>query len=128
MLKMNYSDFKNKTTIQIIKEADRRGIVRRNVNPANVSRNDLIGRIIAHDAYYEGKEDGRRELGNDKHYPYNQPHSCTRKEYTLNNDGNILYLKLTKEQVDFFHYLEEHGIDIGNDYLEEFSGTKFEAP
>lgn len=57
MLKMNYSDFKKKNYNQLIKECERRGIQhydsKGNIFPAD----DLIGRIIAYDAYYEGRDD-----------------------------------------------------------------------
>lgn len=118
MLKMNYSDFEHKTTTQIIKEADKRGIVRRNINCADVSRNDLIGKIIAHDAYHEGKNDALR----------NAPQTTKREKYHLEYGDDNYFLKLTNEQKQFFEYLLEHSINPEYAELNKIEKMKFEAP
>ncbi len=121
MLKMNYSDFYYKSHEQIGKAAERRGISRYNSSGKLLNENDLIGAIIAHDAYYEGKNDALRGLNNVESHP--------RKKYILQRDEETtLYLELTKEQVNFFRYLERIGIDTDYATLEELSVGDFEAP
>lgn len=126
MLKMNYSDFYYKNVDQIIKAAERRGISRYK-NGKQLTRDDLIGEIIAHDAYYEGKEDARREMPEVCVHKTEKP----RKKYRLQDvdrEENY-YLELTEEQVNFFTYLNQELDLFGcNCTLESISNIPFKAP
>jgi hypothetical protein len=119
MLKMNYSDFSSKTFDQIEKAAKKRGI-----NPYRISREDLIGMIIAHDAYYEGKEDARREISTP--VKVNLPEK--RAKYHLTDGRDNYYLELTDSQVRFFEWLKDYGISPYDNELEAIEEMTFEAP
>jgi hypothetical protein len=119
MLKMNYSDFSTKTLDQIRKAAKKRGI-----NPYAISRDDLIGMIIANDAYYEGKEKARREMCPPK--PVRMPEK--RMKYHLTDNRDSYYLSLTDTQVSFFEWLKENGISPYDNELETIEEMDFEAP
>jgi hypothetical protein len=117
MLKMNYSDFSSKTFDQIEKAAKKRGI-----NPYRISREDLIGMIIAHDAYHEGKSNATSKTVEVK-----IPEK--RKDYRLSEEGDAgRFLRLTDTQVDFFSWLKDNCISPYNSELESISDIDFEAP
>ena len=121
MLKMNYSDFSSKTFDQIEKAAKKRGI-----NPYRISREDLIGMIIAHDAYYEGKEDARREISTSPSKPLLEK----RAKYCLKDNyiGKNYYIELTNSQASFYNWLEEKNISFDASKLESLGDLNFEAP
>lgn len=124
MLKMNYSDFEHKTIEQIIKAGKRRGISQ---YKPNLTRGDLIGKIIAHDAYYEGKDNARREMSEVYVHKTEKP----RKKYRLRDldREEDYYLELTEEQVNFFAYLnQELDLFSCNCILESISDITFKAP
>jgi len=119
MLKMNYSDFSSKTFDQIEKAAKKRGI-----NPYKISRENLIGMIIAHDAYHEGKEDARRETSK----PVKVNLLEKRAKYHLTDDRDNYYLELTDSQVRFFEWLKDYGISPYDNELKAIEEMTFEAP
>ena len=121
MLKMNYSDFSSKTTDQIEKAARKRGI-----NPYRINREDLIGMIIAHDAYYEGQEDARRKISTP--VKVNLPEK--REKYHLEDEyhGENYYLELTDSQASFYNWLEEKSIVFSDAKFEPLENLDFEAP
>lgn len=126
MLKMNYSDFSTKTIEQIEKAAQKRGINRL----YEKSRDDIIGEIIAHDAYYKGKEDARREIPTPapKLVEVKTPEKREKYHFKDEYHGEDYYLELTDSQANFFDWLDNHGA-INNDYkLEPLSHMEFEAP
>lgn len=128
MLKMNYSDFEHKTMEQIIKAGHRRGISQYKPNSRKeLTRGDLIGKIIAHDAYYEGKDNARREMSEVCIRKTEKP----RKKYRLRDldREEDYYLELTEEQVNFFSYLnQELDLFSCNCTLESISDITFKAP
>ena len=119
MLKMNYTDFSSKTFDQIKKAAKKRGI-----NPYKISRENLIGMIIAHDAYYEGKEDARRETSK----PVKVNLLEKRAKYHFTDNGDNYYLELTDSQVRFFEWLKDYGISPYDSELEAIEEMDFTAP
>lgn len=116
MLKMNYSDLSKKNYNQIVKECERRGICSVSINEKH-NYNDLIGKIIAHDAYYEGRDDALN--GREKAIHSTSKNSTSegnkRKTYIFydyNNDS--YYFKLTKDQVNLINCLIQNQIDLTN--------------
>ena len=122
MLKMNYSDFSTKTIEQIEKAAHKRGINRL----YEKSRDDIIGEIIAHDAYYEGKEDARRKISTP--VKVNLPEK--REKYHLEDEyhGENYYLELTDSQANFYRWLDEKSIVFSDAKFEPLEDLDFEAP
>lgn len=121
MLKMNYSDFSTKTFDQIEKAAKKRGI-----NPYKISRENLIGMIIAHDAYYEGKEDARREIATP--VKVNLPEKRTKYHLEDAYHGENYYLELTESQMNFYNWLENKSIILSDVRFEPLDDMDFEAP
>lgn len=123
MLKMNYSDFAKKTTTQLIKAAKKRGI-----NPNGLIREDIIGALIANDAYYEGRANGLREMCPPKQIPVKMTEK--REKYHLEDEyhGENYYLELTDSQTALYKWLEEKNIVFGDAKFEPLNCINFEAP
>ena len=101
MLKMNYSDFKGKNYHQLIKECERRGIDTFNHEGMSMSAEDLVGKIIAHDAYYEGRDDAL----NGRSPKIKTECRDNRRRYCLRcEDTDPYYLKLTLDQYNFLDW------------------------
>lgn len=94
MLKVNYSDLCGKSRVQIEKEANKRGI---RYNRFTETR-DIIGMIIAHDAYYEGQDDARKGVCKLSNHTANEPKEG-RGHYIITDDsGNNYNVALTPDQ------------------------------
>lgn len=135
MLKVNYSDLSRKLPKQIYKECDRRAIPIFKTDkfgmPSKEHRNinDLIGAIIAHDAYYEGRADAL--LGNESKIPDKQSTSMSKdhKKYCLRcEDADPYYLELTKEQVNLINWSIRNEILYQYAKLEEIEDIVWETP
>lgn len=123
---MNYSDFSTKTIEQIEKAAQKRGINRL----YEKSRDDIIGEIIAHDAYYKGKEDARREIPTPAPKLVEVKTPEKREKYHLEDGyhGENYYLELTNSQASFYRWLDEKNIAFSNAKFEPLEDLDFEAP
>lgn len=133
MLKMNYSNLKKKNWEQIVKECGRRAIHAYTDYPAQKRPiEDLIGEIIAHDAYYEGRNDAMREI------PIPAPELVEvkirepekREKYRLIDEyhGESYFLELTDSQINFYHWLENQSLLNGDVTIEKLDEMEFEAP
>ena len=125
MLKMNYSDFKKKNYNQLIKECERRGIQhydsKGNIFPAN----DLVGRIIAYDAYYEGRDDAL----NGRPSKVEMNRKDERRRYCLRcEDSDPYYLKLTIDQYNFLEWCIENDISLPGAQVDEIGDVEWETP
>ena len=126
MLKMNYSDFKGKNYSQLVKECSRRGIYTFNHKGMSLSADDLVGKIIAHDAYYEGRND----VLNDRapKIPMKNENK-NRKRYCLRcDDADPYYLKLTKEQAELLDWAISHELYLPNAELDEMDEVNWMEP
>lgn len=123
---VNYSFFATKTNEQIYKEAAKRGITVAN-GRKYLPREDLIGLIIDHDAYYQGRDDainGRSRNGKVKPI---SPSMQERHNYMFINDGIPYFLSLTNSQRDLLIHLMKNGV-INSKELYRTNETKFNAP
>ena len=124
MLKMNYSDFKGKNYNQLIKECERRGIQTYDSKGNIFSADDLVGRIIAHDAYYEGRNDALNGRS-----PKTEKESNNRRKYCLRcEDADPYYLKLTPDQYSLLNWCINQGIWLPNAEIDEMNEVKWETP
>jgi len=123
MLKMNYSDFKRKNYNQLIKECERRGVSTFNREGMSLSADDLVGKIIAHDAYYEGRNDALNGRS---------PKTETKPErtrYRLREcDGTEHYVMLTPEQERFMRWNHEHYISYDDMSIDVIEDIEWETP
>lgn len=127
---MNYSDYYRKTSVQICKEASRRGIPLY-FNGREKDRNDLIGEIIAHDAYYEGRDDAMKSRAPKLPPRYDTPTQPqdNRINYRLQEeDCDPVYLRLTQEQANFATWCLEHEINFYCASLDRIDSIKWETP
>lgn len=124
MLKMNYSDFKKKNYNQLVKECERRGIYTFNSKGNSLSADDLVGKIIAHDAYYEGRNDvlnGRS--------PKIERKANNRRKYCLRcEDADPYYLELTEEQYNFLNWGIRNEIWLPHAEVDEIGDVVWETP
>lgn len=99
---------------------------KRGINPYKISRENLIGMIIAHDAYYEGQEDARRKISTP--VKVNLPEK--REKYHLEDEyhGENYYLELTDSQANFYRWLDEKSIVFSDAKFEPLGDLDFEAP
>lgn len=125
MLKMNYSDFKGKNANQLVKECERRGISIFNHEGMCLSQNDLIGKIIAYDAYYEGRNDalnGRSPKTEGKTKP-------DRTRYRLREcDGAEHFVMLTPEQERFMRWNHDHCVCYDDMDIDIVENIDWETP
>lgn len=126
MLKMNYSDLKQKNYNQIVKECERRNINIFTCRGNDIPIDDLIGKIIAHDAYYEGRDDalnGRpSKIGNN----YSQE---KRERYILSTEDDYIHnLKLTESQKNLLTWLMDNEINLYNAQLLKAENEKWIEP
>ena len=123
MLKMNYSDFKGKNYNQLIKECERRGIHTFNSKGSSLSAEDLVGKIIAYDAYYEGRNDalnGRSPKVETK---------SERTRYRLREcDGTEHYVMLTPEQERFMRWNHANYINYDDMDIDVIESINWETP
>lgn len=123
MLKMNYSDFKRKNYNQLIKECERRGVSTFSHEGISLSADDLVGKIIAHDAYYEGRNDalnGRSPKAETK---------PERTRYRLREcDGTEHYVMLTPEQERFMRWNHNHCISYDDMTIDVIEDIEWETP
>ena len=123
MLKMNYSDFKGKNYHQLLKECKRRGIGTFDHNGIGLSADDLVGKIIAHDAYYEGRDDALNgRLPKIETKP-------ERTRYRLREcDGTEHYVMLTPEQERFMRWNHDNYINYDNIDIDVIESIDWETP
>ena len=115
MLKMNYSDLKKKNYNQLIKECERRGIQHYDSKGNIFSADDLIGRIIAYDAYYEGRDDALNGRPSKINNNYSQE---KRERYILSTEDDYIHnLKLTESQKNLMTWLMDNEINLYNAQL-----------
>lgn len=125
MLKMNYSDFKGKNYNQLVKECERRGISTFNHKGMSLSAEDLVGKIIAHDAYYEGRDDAL----NGRPSKVEMKPNDNRRNYCLRcEDNDPYYLKLTLDQYNLLDWCISHEIWLPNAQIDELGDVKWETP
>ena len=124
MLKMNYSDFKGKNYYQLVKECDRRGISHFDYKGNSLSADDLVGQIIAHDAYYEGRNDALNGRS-----PKIEKVSNNRRKYCLRcEDADPYYIELTEEQYSLLKWCIRKEIFLPNAEIDEMNEVKWETP
>ena len=115
MLKMNYSNFEKKNYNQLIKECERRGIQTYDSKGNIFSPNDLVGRIIAYDAYYEGRDDALNGRPSKINNNYSQE---KRERYILSTEDDYIHnLKLTESQKTLMTWLMDNDINLYNAQL-----------
>lgn len=126
MLKMNYSDFKGKNYHQLIKECERRGIDTFDHEGMSLSADDLVGKIIAHDAYYEGRDDAL----NGRPSKVEMNRKDDRRKYCLRiEDTNPYYLKLTLDQYNFLNWcIQEELLFSPRAEIDEIGEINWETP
>lgn len=125
MLKMNYSDFKGKNYNQLVKECERRGIYTFNSKGNSLSAEDLVGKIIAHDAYYEGRDDAL----NGRPSKIETGHKDNRRKYCLRcEDADPYYLKLTPDQYSLLNWCINQEIWLPHAEVDEISEIIWETP
>lgn len=125
MLKMNYSDFKGKNYNQLVKECERRGIYTFNSKGSSLSAEDLVGKIIAYDAYYEGRNDalnGRSPKIEKKSMP-----DRTRYRF-LEVDGIEHYVMLTPEQERFMRWNHDNAVNYDSMDIDIIENIEWETP
>ena len=125
MLKMNYSDLKKKNYNQLIKECERRGIQhydsKGNIFPAD----DLIGKIIAYDAYYEGRDDAL----NGRPSKVEMERKDNRRKYCLRcEDADPYFLKLTPDQYNLLDWCIRQEVYLPNAEVDEIGDVEWETP
>ena len=123
MLKMNYSDFKGKNYNQILKECERRDIQTYDSKGNIFSADDLVGKIIAYDAYYEGRNDalnGRSPKIETKPEP---------TRYRLREcDGTEHYVMLTPEQERFMQWSHDNYVNYCDMDIDVIEDINWETP
>jgi hypothetical protein len=125
MLKMNYSDFKKKNYNQLVKECERLGIYTFNSKGSSLSAEDLVGKIIAHDAYYEGRDDAL----NGRPPKIEIDRKDNRRKYCLRcEDTDPYFLKLTIDQYNFLNWCIEHDISLVGAQVNEIGDVEWETP
>jgi len=124
MLKMNYSDFKGKNYDQLVKECDRRGINTFNQKGISLlSADDLVGKIIAYDAYYEGRNDA---LNGRSPKVETKPE---RTRYRLREcDGTEHYVMLTPEQERFMRWSHDNYVNYCDMDIDVIEDINWETP
>jgi len=123
MLKMNYSDFKGKNYNQILKECERRDIQTYDSKGNIFSADDLVGKIIAYDAYYEGRNDA---LNGRSPKVETKPE---RTRYRLREcDGTEHYVMLTPEQERFMRWNHDHYISYDDMSIDVIEDIEWETP
>ena len=123
MLKMNYSDFKKKNYNQLIKECERRSIQTYDSKGNLFSADDLVGRIIAYDAYYEGRDDALNGR------PSKVETKPVRTRYRLREcDGTEHYVMLTPEQERFMRWNHDHYISYDDMSIDVIEDINWETP
>lgn len=132
MLKMNYSNLTSKSLEQIHKQADRRGINPYAQKYIFKSREDIIGEIIAHDAYYEGRNDAMRSIP-DKHHKQAEVKvdaiADRREKYRLQElDYDPFFLRLTPDQIKFAQWCFDNKIDFSCTTFEKIDEVKYVSP
>lgn len=125
MLKMNYSDLKKKNYNQLIKECERRGIQHYDSKGNIFSADDLIGRIIAYDAYYEGRDDALN--GRPSKIEINRKNERTRYRF-LEYDGTEHYVMLTPEQERFMRWNHDNAVNYDNIDIDIIENINWETP
>ena len=125
MLKMNYSDFEKKNYRQLVKECERRGIYTFNSKGNSLSAEDLVGKIIAHDAYYEGRDDAL----NGRPSKVKMEHKDNRRKYCLRcEDTDPYFLKLTLDQYNFINWCIANDISFLGTQVDEIGDVEWETP
>ena len=123
MLKMNYSDFKGKNYNQILKECERRDIQTYDSKGNIFSADDLVGKIIAYDAYYEGRNDA---LNGRSPKVETKP---ARTRYRLREcDGTEHYVMLTPEQERFMHWSHDNYVNYCDMDIDVIEDINWETP
>ena len=125
MLKMNYSDFKGKNYHQLIKECERRGIDTFDHEGMSLSADDLVGKIIAYDAYYEGRDDAL----NGRPSKVEMKHENNRRNYCLRcEDADPYFLKLTPDQCNLLDWCISNGVYLPNAEVDKIGDVEWETP
>lgn len=123
MLKMNYSDFEGKNANQLVKECERRGINIFSHEGMCLSMNDLIGKIIAHDAYYEGRNDVLNERS-----PKVETKPDRTRYHFCEVDGTEHYIMLTPEQERFMRWNHDNYVNYDNMDISFIEDIEWETP
>ena len=125
MLKMNYSDFKKKNYNQLIKECKRRGLYTFDSKGNSLPADDLVGKIIACDAYYEGRDDAL----NGRSPKIETECKDNRRKYCLRcEESDPYYLKLTPDQYNLLDWCIHHAIWFPNAEVDELGDVEWETP
>ena len=125
MLKMNYSDFEKKNYNQLVKECERRGIYTFNSKGNSLSAEDLVGKIIAHDAYYEGRDDAL----NGRPSKVEMNHKDERTRYRLRECSGIEhYVMLTPEQERFMRWNHDNYVNYDDMDIDVIENINWETP
>ena len=123
---MNYSDFKKKNYNQLIKECERRGIQTYDSKGNIFSADDLVGRIIAYDAYYEGRDDALNGRPSKISNNYSQE---KRERYILSTEDDYIHnLKLTESQKNLLAWLMDNEINLYNAQLLKAENERWIEP
>jgi hypothetical protein len=123
MLKMNYSDFKGKNYHQLVKECERRGINTFDCRGLSMSADDLVGKIIAHDAYYEGRNDALNGRS-----PKAETKPARTRYRFLEVDGTEHYVMLTPEQERFMRWNHDNCVNYDNMDIDVIENIEWETP
>lgn len=130
MLKMNYSDYEKKDLGAVYKQATRRGITPflPSSNFSFKKREDIIGEIIAYDAYYEGRNDVMRERCEPvETNPVKNENK--RKAYQLQEeDCDPIFLKLTPAQAKFAEWCIKNQVNFCCALFKEFDNIEYVSP
>ena len=123
---MNYSDFKGKNYNQLVKECERRGINTFNNKGINLlSAEDLVGKIIAYDAYYEGRNDALN--GRPSKIEINRKDERTRYRFR-EWDGTEHYVMLTPEQERFMRWNHDNAVNYDRMDIDVIENINWETP
>lgn len=120
----NISQLVKKNREQILKEASHRGIPSYNDRYRTLTDTELIALIVEHDAYYTGRQD-ERDKREDRYVHSNehlreqvQPDEKSRTLYRIQNNGDdsVYFVRITKEQDNFFDWLIHRDIVNSDDW------------
>lgn len=132
----NINELVKKNHEQLVKEAERRGINRYFSPYVSYSDKELIAHIVEHDAYYTGRQDEKnkredRHAHSDEHLreQVQSGEKPSRTLYHMSYDREDYYIRITKEQKNFFDYLCDKGIIYSDDLvINEVSTQEVDEP
>lgn len=125
MLKMNYSDLKRKNYHQLVKECERRGIDTFDHEGISMPADDLVGEIIAHDAYYEGRNDAL----NGRPSKVEMVCKNERTRYRFRERSGVEhYVMLTPEQERFMRWNHDNYVNYDDMDIDVIESINWETP